>query len=161
MAISATGNKRLAPDAGVSLVEAMVALLIVSLVVGVVMLLAPGTDRHARLAAEQLAARIALASEESVIVNRSLSLIVTEEGYGFERLEDNGWFPAEQRSPLGFRAWDADLQVRVEPAADDPRVARFDPLGGATATNIILDQAGARWRVRLNEAGEVDVQRVE
>ncbi len=161
MAISATGSKRFAPDAGASLVEAMMALLIVSLVVGVVMLLAPGTDRHVRLSAEQLAARITLAGEESVIVNRPLSLIVTDSGYGFERLEDNGWFPAEQRSPLGFRAWDADLQVRVEPAAEDSRVARFDPLGGASAADIILDQGGSRWRVRLNEAGEVDVARVE
>lgn len=161
MAISLTGNEPLARDAGVSLVEAMVALLIVSLVVGVVMLLAPGDDRDARRVAEQLATRMALASEESVIVNRPLSLVLTADGYGFERLEDNGWFPAEPRSPLAFRAWEDDVVVRVEPAADDARVARFDVLGGATATSIVLDRAGSRWRVRLSEAGEVDVERAE
>jgi general secretion pathway protein H len=156
-----TGNKPHANDAGVSLVEAMVALLIVSLVVGVVMLVAPGPERKTREAADQLAARMLFAGEESIVANRAISLVVTDEGYGFERLEDNGWFAVEQASPLGFRAWPDDIEVRVENAPDDPRVVRFDALGGATPASIVMSGAGARWRVTLDESGEVDVTLAE
>lgn len=161
MPTSATGNNRRANDAGVSLVEAMVALLIVSLVVGVVMLLAPGPERKTREAADQLAARMLLASEESIVANRAMSLVLTGEGYGFERLEDNGWFAVEQATPLGFRAWPGEIDVSVVEGPDDARVVRFDPLGGATRVAIVMSGAGARWRVSLNEAGEVDVARAE
>jgi type II secretion system protein H len=161
---SATGNSRFPRDAGVSLVEALTALMIVGLMVGAVMLLAPGPDNRTRVEAERLAARIVLASEESVIANRPLSLVVNEEGYGFERLEDNGWFPAEANSPLGFRAWPPDMDVRVDQddgAGADGRVARFDALGGATPVAVIISGFGARWRVAINAQGGVDVARAE
>ncbi|MBY0562957.1 MAG: GspH/FimT family pseudopilin [Hyphomonadaceae bacterium] len=164
MATSATGSKRLARDAGVSLVEAMVALMIIGLIVGAVVLLAPGPGRETRTEAERLAARIAFAREESVIVNRTIALNLTPEGYGFERLESNGWAPAEHGSPLGFRAWPAALDVRVEQSASeaqDARIARFDALGGATPVSVIFDGSGARWRVAVTAEGEVDVALAE
>jgi len=161
MAISATGNKRLPRDAGVSLVEAMVALLVISLTVGIVLLVMPGGDRAARNTADRLAAQMVLASEESVIANRSMSLVVTAEGYGFERLEDDGWFPAPPQSPLGFRAWPVGLEAQIEGENDDDRATRFDPLGGASAASIRLEHAGVAWRVAINEAGEVEVEQAE
>lgn len=161
MLTSVTGNRPLPRDAGVTLVEAMVALMIIGLIVGAVVLLAPGPDSKTRLAAEQLAARMLLAGEESVIANRPLALVVTHEGYGFERLEENGWFPAEHGSPLGFRAWPAGLDIRVEPPADDAKVARFDALGGATPVDIVMRGSAVRWRVSLDGQGEVDVARAE
>jgi type II secretion system protein H len=158
--ISATGNSRLKADAGVSLVEAMTALMIVGLMVGAVMLLAPGPDSKTRAEAERLAARLVLAGEESVIVNRPLSLVMNSEGYGFERLEDGGWFPAEHNSTLGFRAWPADVDVAiVEPdgADADGRIARFDALGGATPVAVVISGSGARWRVSIDAGGGVNV----
>lgn len=161
MATSATGNRRLPRDAGVTLVEAMVALMIVGLMAGAVVLLAPGPGQKTRQAAEQLAARMTLASEESVIANRPLALVVTHEGYGFERLEPNGWFPAEHGSPLGFRAWPSDVEARVEAGDEAPRIARFDALGGSTPAQVIVSGAGARWRVSLDGQGGVDVAPAE
>lgn len=164
MPISATGNRLFADDAGVSLVEAMVALMIVGLMAGAVVLLAPGPERAIRAEAERLAARVTLASEESVVVNRTTALVVTHEGYGFERLEQNGWTPAAQGSPLGFRAWPANVEARVELSGaepDDVRVARFDALGGATPAEIVLSGAGARWRVAIDGQGEADVTRAD
>jgi len=163
MPISATGN-RLPRDAGVTLVEALTALMIVGLMAGAVMLLAPGPDRDVRQEAERFAARALLASEESIIVNRTIALVVTHEGYGFERLENNGWSPAEHGSPLGFRAWPSNIEARVEEstaASDDPRVARFDAVGNVTPARVVMSGAGARWRVTIEGTGEVDVARAE
>ncbi len=160
----ATGSSRFRSDAGVSLVEAMVALMIVGLMAGAVVLLAPGPARESQTEAERLAARIVLAGEESIIANRPLSLVVTQEGYGFERLEPNGWFPAEHGSPLGFHAWPNDLDVVVEKpdgTGDDTRIARFDAIGGATPAAIVLSGSGTRWRVAIDGQGEVNVARTE
>lgn len=164
MPISAIGNNRLPRDAGVTLVEALTALMIVAMMAGAVILLAPGPDRKTRDEAERLAARIVMASEESIVVNRTLALVVTHEGYGFERLEENGWAPAEPRSPLGFRAWPGELDVRVDQRLgdeDDPRIARFDAMGVATPASLVLSGAGARWRVVIDGEGEVDVARAD
>lgn len=165
MPISATGNNtRLPRDAGVTLVEAMVALVVIGLAVGVVLLLAPGPDRATREAAERLAARAIMAGDESIIVNRTMALVVTPEGYGFERLEDNGWAPAAFGSPLAFRDWPENVEARVEQTSaetGDARVARFDAFGGATPASIVISGSGARWRVRIDGQGEVHVAQAE
>lgn len=161
MATLATGSNRLAADAGVTLVEAMVALLVISLSVGVVLLVMPQGNRTARQAAERLAAQMVLAGEESVIVNRPLSLVVTPEGYGFERLDETGWTPAAPNSALGFRVWPEGLEAQLPEAVEEGRVARFDPLGGASAARIVLEHAGEAWRVDIAESGEVDVEQAE
>ncbi|MGE0045487.1 MAG: prepilin-type N-terminal cleavage/methylation domain-containing protein, partial [Hyphomonadaceae bacterium] len=70
MATSAIGNRRFAPDAGVTLVEALTALAIIALVAGMALLAMPGPDRAVRGAAEQMAARLALAADDSIIRNR-------------------------------------------------------------------------------------------
>ena len=77
----AIGNKRAPRDAGFSLVEAMTALLVVGLLVGAAVLAAPGADHKTRQEAERLAARIAAASDESVLTNRPVALVVTQNGY--------------------------------------------------------------------------------
>ncbi|MEZ5995735.1 MAG: GspH/FimT family pseudopilin [Hyphomonadaceae bacterium] len=164
MPISATGNNKLARDAGVTLVEALMALMVVGMMAGAVILLAPGPDWKTRQEAQRMAARAVMASEESIVVNRTTALVVTSDGYGFERLEENGWAPADARSPLGFRAWPEGLDVRVEQSASgegDDRVARFDALGGATPARIVLAGAGARWRVAIDGQGGVNVERAD
>ncbi len=163
MPISATGSK-LPRDAGVTLVEAMTALMIVGLVAGAAVLLAPGPSRGIQTEAERFAARAVLASEESIIANRTMALVVTNEGYGFERLEQNGWFPAEYSSPLGFRPWPSNLEARVEETSaepNDPRIARFNSIGAATPASVVISGAGARWRVTIQGTGEVNVARAE
>jgi len=164
MRTSVTGNRRPPRDAGFSLVEAMTAMMIVGLMAGAVLLLAPGADNKTRTEAERMAARIAAASEESILVNRPMSLVATHEGYGFEKLESAGWAPAAPNSPLGFRVWPDNLDIRVEQssaAEDDRRVVRFDTLGGATPASIILEGAGARWRVSVDGQGGAHVTRAE
>jgi general secretion pathway protein H len=167
MPTSAIGNRFAARDAGVSLVETLSALAIIALVASVVLLAAPGPDRTTRDAAERLAARLAAASEESIVRNRPVALVVTNEGYGFARLEENGWVQIEAASPLTFRAWPEGVTYRVDSASTDSvqreagRVVRFDAMGGATPTRIVLSGAGARFRVEIDGQGAVHVAEQE
>ncbi len=133
---------------------------------GAVVLMASGRVEGARVEAERLAARIGLASEESVIANRPLALVVSDEGAGFERFDDGRWAPIEHGAPLAFRPWPAGMEAAIVRSAFEVeenrgRVTRFDVLGGADAAELVLSQNGARWRVRISEGGQADVARAE
>jgi general secretion pathway protein H len=160
----ATGNSRARPDAGFTLVEAMTTLMIVGLLAGMVVLVSPGPERKSREAAERLAARSLMAAEESILINRPMALVVTAEGYGFARLEPNGWLNIDDGSPLGFQSWPPGIEHRVvepaEPAAHG-RLVRFDPLGGATPAEIVVNGGGAWWKVSVAPEGEIRVERGE
>jgi type II secretion system protein H len=164
MPTSAIGSDRRSSDAGVSLVEAMATLFIIGLMVSAVVLMAPPQDRETRALAERLAAHLTRASEESIIANRPVALVVTSEGYGFARLEENGWRPIETGSPLTFRAWPEGVAYSIEAHEaehDTDRVVRFDPLGGATPARIVLARGGVRWSVAVDGQGESHVARIE
>jgi len=161
MPTSATGNNSPPQDAGFSLVETMTAMMVVALVASSVLLLAPGQDRRTRDEAMRLVARIGMAQDESVLVNRTVALVLTADGYGFERLEAGGWAPFEPNTPLGFRAWPEDVEARAERDENESRAARFDAMGTATPTSIIVSGAGVRWRVRVDASGETNVAPVE
>lgn len=163
--MSATGTSP-RRDAGFTLVEAMTALMIVGLMAGAVVLMAPGRDDVAREAADQLAARLMQASDESVLADKPIALVISNEGYGFMRLEENGWLRLQETGALSYRAWPRDAEGRVESSAfaqdeEDGRVAVFDPLGGATPARIVVTANGAAWRVAVDGVGDVDVARVE
>jgi general secretion pathway protein H len=149
-------------DSGVSLVEAMATLLIIGLAVSAVMLTASPQERETRALAERLAAHLTLASEESILTNRPVALLVTPEGYGFARLEEGGWRRIESGSALTFRAWPDGVDCRIEARetqSDDGRVVRFDALGGATPARIMLSRGGVRWSVAVDGKGESHVAR--
>jgi len=162
MPTSATGNRR-SPQAGFTLVEAMTALMVVAFTAGVVFLMAPSPDREARAQAERFAQRLTLAADESVLRNQTIALVVNDDGYGFERLEQNGWAPVEAGSPLRFRAWPQGLSYRVEEpeATKAGRVARFDAMGAASPARILLSGGGARWRIEIDGQGQTHVARSE
>jgi hypothetical protein len=42
---------------------------------------------------------------------------------------------------------------------DGFRLAEFDPLGGASAMRLVFGETGLAWRVAIDEAGEVRVDR--
>jgi len=159
----ATGNNSGRLDAGFSLVEALTTLLIVALAVGAVMLMTPGPDRRSRESAERLAATLVMATEESITINKSLALSVTNEGYGYSRLEPNGWLTIDDASPLSFRSWPPGVDGRVEDVAgytrDNPRVTRIDPIGEVAPARIVVSGGGAWWIVEIDARGVVRVHR--
>jgi type II secretion system protein H len=154
-------NALLRRDAGVTLVEMMIAVLIVSLAAGLVMLAAPGPERQMRAFVERFAAIVARGAEESVIANKPVALIVTDAGFGFQRREGEMWMDMAPGSPLGFRAWPDGVRYDAAPSRDDGRVTTFDVLGAATPTELRLIKDGALWRVRIESDGGVDVARLD
>jgi len=164
MLISAPANRRPAPDAGFTLIEALMALLIVGLLAGAVALSAPAPDARARSAAQTLAARMVLAGDESVMRNRTIGLSLSEEGYGFSSLEREGWRPIETTTPLRYHAWPSGVTAQVlrAQAGDEETIAaRFDVMGGATPLRVQVDGGAGAWLVTLGADGGVDVARVQ
>jgi len=145
-------------DAGFTLVEVMTALLIASMLAGAVLLLWPGENMTVRSTAERLAARLTAAVDESVSVNRQIALVVTSEGYGFDRREADGWRRIEGNSAFGFQSWPAStpMEIKKPGAADrtDGRIAILDPLGGATPMRIVIGDA-VKWVVEIDNEGAV------
>lgn len=111
-----------------------------------------------RSVAEKLAARLTAAADESVLANRQIALVVTSEGYGFDRREVDGWRRIDGRSTLAFQSWPASTPMEIEKpsAADqaDGRIAIVDPLGGATPMRIVLGDT-VKWVVEIDSEGAV------
>ncbi len=152
-------------DAGFTLVEMMVTLAVIGLLASAVMLAAPGADTRLHADIDRLAARLKLASDQSVLLNREIALVAAPEGYHFERLEEDGWIRMDAQAPLGFEPWPGKVPPLVEiPTTADQemdglRLAEFDPLGGASAMRLVFGETGLAWRVAIDEAGEVRVDR--
>lgn len=158
MPISARLSSSPNSEAGFTLVEVMTALLIASMLAGAVLLLWPGENMIVRSTAERLAARLTAAVDESISVNRQIALVVTNDGYGFDRREANGWRRIDGNSALGFQSWPAStpMEIKKPVAADrtDGRIAILDPLGGATPMRIVIGDA-VKWVVEIDNEGTV------
>lgn len=152
-------------DAGFTLVETMVTLAVIGLLASAVMLAAPGADTRLHSEIDRLAARLKLASDQSVVMNREIALVAAPEGYHFERLEEDGWIRMDTPATLGFQPWPGKKAPLIEvPATGDQdgegsRLAEFDPLGGASAMRLVFGETGLGWRVAIDEAGEIRVDR--
>jgi general secretion pathway protein H len=161
MPILATGSSRWSAQAGVTLVEMMVALFVAGMVAGAVLLMAPSPERTQHDAARRLAARMTAAGDESILLNRRIALVVSPEGYGFDRFEQGGWVRISDGGGLSFRAWPRGVALRpVDVKANDlgeQRVAYFDPVTGANPAQIVLEGERANWAVSIDKAGAIHV----
>lgn len=150
-------------SAGFTLVEVMTALFVLSIAASAVVLMAPGPDSRLRDAAERLAGRLQAAGDASVLANRTIALVVSSEGYRFERQEESGWLELPNDPALAFRAWPDGVSARiVAPKTDDAvgmRVVEFDPLGGATPLDLRLEDGATAWSVTIGDDGGIDASR--
>ncbi|MCY1671267.1 GspH/FimT family pseudopilin [Novosphingobium sp. SL115] len=76
---------------GFSLVEMLVVLMVMGLLASVAVLTLPGDERKLRAEAERFAARALAARDEAIVGARPVSLVVSEQGYYFERRIDGQW----------------------------------------------------------------------
>ncbi|MFZ4121834.1 MAG: GspH/FimT family pseudopilin [Caulobacterales bacterium] len=165
MPISATRRARHDPEAGFSLIEALLVLMIIGLAASAVVLLAPTPGSATRDAARAFAARLALAGDESVLRNRALALAVTPEGYGFAVQEQAGWVAISDARALAFRPWPENVAVRFSASrqsqalsvAEAPYPVQFDAIGSATPIVATFVGQGASWIVALDSQGALSV----
>jgi general secretion pathway protein H len=149
---SATGAER---DAGFTLVELMVAIVIVGLAGAAVVLTMPDPRPPLSAEAERFAARLVRAREEAILTNRLVDVAVTPEGYGFRRLERGEWSPLDGRT-FADEAWSEGVSARLVTESGRAGV-RFDPTGGAEAGRLTLRREARSIHVDVDAAGEVRV----
>lgn len=163
----ATGNSvwpaRVRGARGFTLVELMMVLVILSLAAGAVAMVLPDTKGPDALG-ERLAARLTLASQYAVLNGEAVGLVVTPDGYRFERFRLGQWQPIISEPPLAGAAWPADVTVLLEgedkqdraaPVSSMPAV-RFDPTGGGTAFRLYLEKHGRRYVIAGHEDGKLE-----
>lgn len=146
-------------QAGLTLVELMVVLLLLGLLSSAIVLTLPREAGRLEAEAALLAARLDAAARRSVIGGETIGVMIDDAGYSLLRLRAGRW----TSSGVERHAWSAPVAFVFEPGgpASGP-VLRFDAAGIATAFRLRLERNGERaglvgdadGRVRM-EAGDV------
>lgn len=135
---------------GFSLVEMLVVLMIMGLLAGMAVLTLPGDERKLRAEAERFAARTLAARDEAIVGSRPVSLVVSEQGYYFERRSEGQWQPLPGRG-FELTTWDDATSV----ATGRQRVV-FDSLGlASSAAAVRLRRGDQALVVQIRRDGKV------
>lgn len=135
---------------GFSLVEMMVVLMVMGLLAGVAVLTLPGDERKLRGEAERFAARTLAARDEAIIGARPISVVVSEQGYYFERRSDGRWQALPGRG-FDLMPWDNATTV----SAGRQRIV-FDSLGLASSNAAVrLGRGDKALVVQIRRDGKV------
>ena len=143
MPMSVAGNSP-APQRqrGFTLIELMIVVTIIALASAAVVLVMP--DPRGRLIdeAETFAARVRAAHDIAVIEGRSVSLWVSDAGYGFDRRSAGAWQPISEK-PLRVTRWGTDIRPAIGGGAAGRDRVIFDSTGLANAPlDVALQRAG-------------------
>ena len=156
MPISATGSnpRQALADAGFTLVELMVVLVVIGLMTATVVLNLP--DPRGRLADDgaALAARLVAARDLSIIGGQDIGVRFDAAGYGFAQRRGDNWAPLAERA-LAPRQWGEGVTATT--AVEGGAALVFDTTGLATPAEIILQKAGAQTRVTVSNTGQVRI----
>jgi general secretion pathway protein H len=137
-------------SAGFTLVELMVAILIIGIASAALVLTMPDSqDRPARVA-ERLAARAAAARDLAIISGRPVRLTADETGLTATISAQNGW-QAPQDTALARAALPGGLTLSADPAGP----VEFDATGLATPARLVISGAGAAAAVTIDAGGGV------
>ncbi|MEN1939655.1 GspH/FimT family pseudopilin [Luteimonas sp. MJ246] len=140
---------------GFTLVELMMALLVIALAGAAVALTLPSTDDALAKEADTFAARLAHARDEAILGMRTVEVGVTARGYGFSRRRFDGWQPLEGRA---FADVDWEPGTRPQLPRREARLAfRFDPTGASEPGDLVLLREGRRARVSVDGGGAVTI----
>lgn len=159
MRISATGNKHRLKDrgeCGFSLVELVVAMMIIGLLASAVVLTMPDPQGRLVDAGEAFAARARAAQEAAIVESRDMAMWVSPAGYGFERYEEGGWV-AVAREPFEDRSWPENAEASVIRQSDERTRIIFDATGLNDPLDLTLARDGETISVAIGADGTIRV----
>lgn len=155
MPTSAAGNNR---TAGFTLVELMIVIALVALASAAVVLALPDPRGRLRDDAERFAARVRAAHDLAVVEGRSVSVWVSDGGYGFDRREAGAWVPVSEK-PLLVTRWGDQVRPQLSNPTGRDRVI-FDSTGlGSTPMTVRLQRrqdASTTVRIAIDGAVTID-----
>jgi len=162
---------RASRQAGFTMVEILAALAIMGMMASVVVMTLPGDDRAFRNEVKQLAARLEMAAEESIVTGRSLGFAISNDGYSFQQISNGAWAEIEQNRVFGRHDWSGATFVDFDRSTFFPReeeetedseaktvtpLMSFDPTGLAAQFSIRLERGESRYVLR-GEGREVEM----
>lgn len=156
MPISATGNSIATPagEAGFTLVELMVVMVIVGLMTAAVIVTIPGGRGRLSDDAVALAARLVAARDLAIIGGHDVAARFDADGYDFVERRGGGWV-APAGKALAARRWRDGTSG--EAAIDGDTTLIFDGTGLATPAVVTLRADGEQAQVGIDAAGGVRV----
>jgi general secretion pathway protein H len=106
--------------AGFTLIEVLIALLIVGVVMATVGLATGGfRARDLEFEADRIAQLFSLAREEAQVRGSPVRMMVSDVGYAFESFSENQWRLIRDDELLRARRWEEPTQIKIE-TADKP-----------------------------------------
>ena len=138
-------------NAGFTLVEMMVVLVIVGLLAAAAVLAMPEPGGGLRVEAETFAARAKAAQETALIESRATSLLVDGGGYAIARSRGGTW------QEVGRFAWQEGTQPDFATGQQVRTV--FDSTGSADPLEVTLRHGERRVRIEIDGDGEIQIQR--
>lgn len=159
-------------QAGVTLLELLVVLAILSLVAAVIVVNAAPGRAASREEAERFAARMTAAEEMALTASAPVRVEFRSDGYVFERFSGAAWRPATAPRFSPNRSFARDVAVNAEIA--DPALANLDgdeevearertiilldPLGLGQPYSVVFADRRERWRVSGGAGAPVKVE---
>ncbi|MBA4041868.1 MAG: type II secretion system protein GspH [Sphingobium sp.] len=141
---------------GFTLVELMIVLTLIGLASAAVVLAWPDPRGALRGDAERFAARVRAAHDMAIIEGRSVSIWVSDGGYGFDKRAAGAWTPVSEK-PMLVTRWGADVRPAIVTEAGRDRVI-FDSAGlGSTPMTVRLQRGNDVISVQIGIDGAVKI----
>ncbi len=151
MPILAIGSR--ADEAGFTLVELMVVMVIIGLMTAAAVMTIPDPRGRVTDDAEGLAARMVAARDLAIVGGRDIGVRIDGAGYDFSQRRPGGWeaVPAKALAP---KRWGEGVEAVVDVEGG---AMRFDGTGLATPGTVTLRREGASATVVVDSNGAVRV----
>jgi len=141
-------------QAGFTLIELMVVLMIMGLAAGAVVLAMPDPRGDLRHDAERFAARLHAARDKAILDSRDMAVVVDAYGYSFEHRARGRWIPEGEKAFAAVR-WSEGAQAIVGTAGNGRAV--LDATGLAEPIDVALLRDAARVSIRMDADGAIRV----
>ena len=142
-------------QAGFTLIELMVVLVIIGLTAAAVVLAIPSPGGGVRGEALRLAARADAARERAMMDNRPVALVLKDGGYAFEWRKGGEWRPIGER-PFIEQSWSERTRAWIE--GGESRIV-FDSTGFAEPARLRLVRGREEAQVEVTDGGRIHVLR--